>query len=120
MIERLQRIAIFLYRFRFFIIALGILSLGVCAVSFFQNPWINGEVWLIPSVLSLSWSLALYSVIALFQQVPEKADKSEGWRIRASNSIRRGVLWLAALSLVLLTGALIILSYQLLRAWAMG
>ena len=120
MIERLQRIATFLYQFRLFIIALGIVSLGVCAVSLFQNPWIDGEVWLIPGVLCQSWSLALYSVIALFQQVPVKADKSEGWRIRISNSIRRGVLWLVALSFVFLTGALFILSYQLLRVWAMG
>ncbi|NKB34645.1 MAG: hypothetical protein GKR91_16250 [Pseudomonadales bacterium] len=120
MIERLQRIATFLHRFRLFIIALGVASFGIFAISLFQNPWIDGEVWLIPSLLSLSWSLALYTAIALFQHIPERVDKSEGWRKRTSIAIRRGALWLAGASFLLLSGALIVLSYQLLRTYAMG
>lgn len=120
MIERLQRIATFLHRFRLFIVALGVTSLGIFSVSLFQNSWLDGDVWLIPGLLSLCWSLTLYSVIALFQHIPEKVDKSESWRNRTSNSIRRGALWLTGVSLLLLSGALVILSYQLLRTWIMA
>ena len=120
MIECLQRIATFLHRFRLSIFALGVVSLGVFSVSLFQNPWLDGEVWLIPSLLALCWSLALYSLIALFQHIPEKVDKSESWRSRLSDSIRRSALWLRGVSFVLLSGALAVLSYQLLRTWIMG
>ncbi len=120
MIERLQRIATFLHQFRLGIFVLGIVSLGVFSISLFETPWVNGDIWLIPGLLALCWSLALYSVIALFQHIPVKVDKSESWRIRTSNLIRRGTLWLAGFFLLLLSGALLIFSYQLLRTWIMG
>lgn len=120
MIERLQRIATFLHRFRLFFAALGAVSLGVFSLSLFQNPWLEGDIWMIPGLIAFCWALALYSLLAMFQHIPAKVDKSEGWRKRMSVSIRRGALWLAGVSIILLSGALLILSYQLLRTWSMG
>ena len=107
MIERLQRIATILHRFRALITFLGITSFGVFSISMFNNPWIDGNVWLIPSLL-------------LFQRIPDKVDKASPWRKRLSNSFRRGAYSLAGAAFVALSSALLMLTYQLLRAWAMG
>ena len=120
MIERLQRIATILHRFRALITFLGITSFGVFSISMFNNPWIDGNVWLIPSLLLLCWSLALFSLLSLFQRIPDKVDKTSPWRKRLSNSFRRGAYWLAGAAFVALSSALLMLTYQLLRAWAMG
>ena len=120
MIERLQRIATILHRFRVLITFLGITSFGVFVISLFHNPWIDGNVWLIPSLLLLGWSLALFSLLSLFQRIPDKVDKTSPWRKRLSNSFRRGAYWLAGAAFVALSSALLMLTYQLLRAWAMG
>jgi len=120
MIERLQRIATILHRFRVLITFLGITSFGVFSISMFNNPWIDGNVWLIPSLLLLCWSLALFSLLGLFQRIPDKVDEASPWRKRLSNSFRRGAYWLAGAAFVALSSALLILTYQLLRAWAMG
>ena len=120
MIERLQRIATILHRFRALITFLGITSLGVFSLSMFNNPWIDGNVWLIPSLLLLCWSLALFTLLSLFQRIPDKVDKTSPWRKRLSNSFRRGAYGLAGAAFVALSSALLMLTYQLLRAWSMG
>lgn len=120
MIERLQRIATILHRFRALITFLGFTSFGVFSISMLNNPWIDGNVWLIPSLLLLCWSLALFSLLSLFQRIPDKVDKTSPWRKRLSNSFRRGAYWLAGAAFVALSSALLMLTYQLLRAWAMG
>ena len=120
MIVRLQRIATFLNRFRLPIIAMGMTSIGVFSVSLFNNPWIDGEVWLIPSLLFFCWSLALFSLLGMFQQVPEKVDKKAAWLKRFSNAFRRGAFWIAGAAFVVLSSGLLILTYQLLRTWSMG
>jgi len=117
MIERLQRIATFLHRFRLLLVALGVVGFGVFALSLFENPWLDGEIWMTPGLIAFSWALALYSLLALFQQIPAKVDKSEGWRKRLSVSIRRGALWLIGLALIVLSGSLFYFSYLLIRVW---
>jgi len=120
MIERLQRIATILSRFRLLILALGIVSACVFAVSLFQIPWLDGDVWLIPSLVALCWFLTLHSLNSLFLYIPPKAEKGESWRNRMSISMRRGALWLLGLAFVSLTLAVLILSFELLRTWFMA
>ena len=119
MIERLQRIASFLEKIRFFIIILGILSFILLFISFLDNPWLDSELWSIPSLLLFCWSLALFSLEELFVGVPKKLDKSASWRLRASNTMRRAGLRVLGLAFVVLSIALLVLSYQLLRTWYM-
>ena len=117
MLERLQRIATTLSRFRLLILTLGIVSAGVFAVSLFPNPWLDGEAWLIPSLVALSWFLIMHSLNSLFLHIPPKAEKGDSWRNCMSTSIRRGALWLFGLAFVSLTLAVLVLTYQLLRTW---
>tara|TARA_B110000014_G_C19727847_1_gene380217 strand:+ start:211 stop:579 length:369 start_codon:yes stop_codon:yes gene_type:complete len=120
MIKRLQRIASFLKKIRFLIIGLGVMSLLLLLASFFDNPWIESEIWTIPSLLLFCWSLALFSLEELFINVPEKLEKTVSWRLRVSNTIRRAGFRILGMALILLSAALLILSYQLIRTWYIG
>ena len=117
MIERLQGIAIFLAYFRLLIIGLGIGFLTIFVLSLFENPWLEGDGWLIPALLGLCWSLTLYSFSQLFATVPARAADDANWRIKLSVVTRRGLLWVLALLMGCLSLALLVLSYELLRAW---
>ena len=119
MIERLQRIASFLEKIRFLIIILGISSFFVLVVSFLDNPWFDSDLWSIPSLLLFCWSLALFSLEELFVGAPKKLDKGASWRSRASNAMRRAGLRVLGLAFIVLSIALLVLSYQLLRTWYM-
>ncbi|MDB3992197.1 hypothetical protein N9478_01735 [Gammaproteobacteria bacterium] len=119
MIERLQRIASFLQKIRFLIIVLGISSFLVLVVSFLDNPWFDSDLWSIPSLLLFCWSLALFSLEELFVGAPKKLDKGASWRSRASNAMRRSGLRVLGLAFIVLSIALLVLSYQLLRTWYM-
>lgn len=117
MIERLQGIAIFLAHFRLLIIGLGIGFLTIFVLSLLQNPWLDGDDWLIPALLGLCWSLTLYSFSQLFATVPARAADDASWRIKLSVVTRRGLLWVLALLMGCLSLALLVLSYELLRTW---
>lgn len=117
MIERLQRIATFLARFRLLVVALAGIFLALLLLSILDNPWLHGDVLLIPSILGFCWALILYSVGELFITVPPSPASDAGFRSRLSIRLRRGMLWLLGLFTVLSTIALFVLSYQLLRAW---
>ena len=117
MIERLQAIAIFLAYFRLLIFGLAIGFLTIIMLSLFANPWLNGDDWLIPAVMGLCWSLTLYSFSQLFAVVPARAADDASWRIKLSVVTRRGLLWVLALLMTSLSLALLVLSYELLRAW---
>ena len=120
MIKRLERIASILRKVRFLIIIIGAASLFLLLVSYLGSPSIESETWSIPSLLVFGWSLALYCLQELFIDVPEKLDKTEPWRSRFSNTMRRLGFRLLGVAVLSLTAALVILSYQLMRTWYMG
>lgn len=117
MIERLQGIAIFLSHFRLLLIGLGMGFFGIFVLSLFDTELLHGDDWLIPALVGLCWSLTLYSLSKLFLVVPARADADSAWRVRLSVAIRRGLLWLLALLMIVLSVALLILSYQLMQTW---
>jgi hypothetical protein len=49
--------------------------------------------------------------------VPARAADDASWRIKLSVVTRRGLLWVLALLMTSLSLALLVLSYELLRAW---
>jgi len=117
MIERLQRIATFLERLRFLIILLGLVSFLFAVFSLMENPWLDDDELLIPSIVGFCWALTLYAISRLFVYVPVKPDTDAGLRIRLSVSVRRGLLWILGVFVVGLTIAVGVLSFELLRTW---
>tara|TARA_R110002073_G_scaffold185518_2_gene344073 strand:- start:919 stop:1275 length:357 start_codon:yes stop_codon:yes gene_type:complete len=117
MIERLQRIATILARFRLPIFVLAGFSLIVLVLSVVENPWLSSDDLLMPSILGFCWSLMLYSTSELFQAVPGNVGTEATFRRRFSVRIRRSLYWFMGILSVCSTAALLVLSYQLLRVW---
>ena len=117
MIERLQRIATILARFRLPIFVLGGFSLAVLALSVLDNPWLSGDSLLMPSILGFCWALMLYSTGEIFQTLPAKAGAEDRLARRVSLRVRRLLFWLLGMLTVFSTLALMVLSFQLLRVW---
>lgn len=115
MIERLQKMAVILSRLRGLLITLAILSFATVILSLVDNPWITEDVWLMPGLAAMLWWLNLYSLSFLFLSIPAATGEGLNWRQRLSRKIRRSAVWLAALLFLALTGALALLTYQLLR-----
>ena len=120
MIERFKRIATILKRFRLIVILCAFFSFFMMLLSFSQNRWLNGEFWLIPSLLAFGWFLLFFSMGELFASVPELLEKQASWTSKVSNAIRRAGYKILAIILLVVCLSLIILSYQLLRTWYIG
>lgn len=115
MIERLQRIASLLARFRLPIVILGGLCLVLLVLSVIEDPWLQGDRLLMPSLLGFCWALMLYSTAEIFQTLPEQAAADAGWRRRLGLWLRRLFLSFLGLLTIVSTAALLVLSYQFLR-----
>jgi len=117
MIERLQRIATILARFRLAIFVLAGFSLLVLVLSVLDNPLLDGDTLLMPAILGFCWALMLYSTAELFQVIPDKAGREATFRRRMAVRVRRGILWVLGILSLASTAALLVLTYQLLRVW---
>lgn len=116
MIERLQRIATRLASIKPLLLLLGFLSLAAMLASGLDPAWIDGERYLIPSIIVFCWAGALYAIAELFLHVPPILPRSEPWRARLSVRLRRTGLWLLAGLMVILSLALVYLTWQLIRS----
>ena len=117
MIERLQRIATLLARFRLAIFILAGFSLVVLVLSVLDNPLLDNDTLLVPAILGFCWALMFYSTGELFQGIPDKAGSEATFRRRMAVRVRRGMLWVLGILTIASAAALLILSYQLMRVW---
>ena len=120
MIDRLGRIAGVVQRGRWLWVLLALAAIPLIGVSVVENPWLADDRWLMPAVVALCWSLTLLSFGRLFESVPPPANKGMPWRRRIARRLRRGMLWLLGLAMIGLSGAVLLLSWQLLRVWMMS
>ena len=120
MIERLHSIARIIQRLRWIWFLLVLASAAAAVASVVDNPWLADDRWLMPGVVVLCWSLTLLSFGGLFESVPPEAARESPWHRRFARKLQRGLLWLLGLAMIGLTGALLLLSWQLLRVWAMS
>ena len=51
---------------------------------------------------------------------PPEATRKMAWHRRLVRKMQRGLLWLLGLAMIGLTGAVLLLSWQLLRVWMMS
>ena len=117
MIERLQRIATILARFRLPLFVLAGFSLVVLVLSVLDNPLLDNDRLLKPAILGFCWALMLYSTGELFQEIPDKAGSEATFRRRMGVRVRRAILWILGLLTIVSAAGLLILSYQLMRVW---
>ena len=117
MIERLQRIATILARFRLPLFVLAGFSLVVLVLSVLDNPLLDNDRLLMPAILGFCWAVMLYSIGKLFQEIPDKAGSEATFRRRMGVRVRRGILWVLGILTIAGAAGLLILSYQLTRVW---
>ena len=115
MIERLQRIARPLNRIGWLLLLFAGGSGMVLVASLVPNPWLQGDDWLIPSLLLLIWFLGLYSLAKLFISIPPPATSGSNWRQRVSLKLRRAGMTILGILFVGLTVGIMLLTYQLVR-----
>lgn len=120
MIERLQRIATHLHRFRLLFGGVALFALAVLMLSVVDNPWMAGDEMLIPAILGLIWAVTLIGFAQLFVQIPQPPTAGAGWRARLSYRLRRGGRWVLALITLLVCLMVLVLTYQLLRVGGVG
>lgn len=120
MIERLQRIARIIQKLRWILFLLAAASAVLAFASVIDNPWLADDRWLMPGIVALCWALVLLSFGRLFESVPPEATRKMPWHRRLVRKMQRGLLWLLGLAMIGLTGAVLLLSWQLLRVWMMS
>ena len=115
MIERLSRIASHLHGFRLLLLLVALCALGVLLWRAPQVDVIEQDGTVIASLLVFCWSLLLYTVAALFRNIPNKATLADGLLSWLSSRVQRGVFWLLGVTFCVLGLAVAVLSYQLVR-----
>ncbi len=118
MIERLQRIAGVVQKMRWLWILLALAATVVVIGSVVGNPWLEDDRWLMPGVVALCWPLTLLSFGHMFETVPPRVSREMPWHYRLALKVHRGMLWMLGLVMIGLTGAVLLLSWQLLRVWS--
>ena len=120
MIERLRLIATHLLPFRLALVLIALLAFGVLLLSLLEDHWLAHDEFLIPAVLCFTWSITLLSFSGLFTHIPVRPATGSGWRTRLSYKVQHTTLWLLSLLMVALSGALILLTFELLRVGTVG
>lgn len=116
MLERLQRIATHLKLIKRPILGIGFISLAIFLASLLGVPGLQGDFYLILSIIVFCWAGAFFAVTELFISVPPVLTKPASWRARLAVRVHRLLLWLVAGVLGILSLLLVVLTYQLLRS----
>ncbi|HDZ08635.1 hypothetical protein [Pseudohongiella sp.] len=73
--------------------------------------------WLIPAVLISVWLLLLLSGINMFARIPAMATPEMAWWARVKIRLHRGLYHLFAWFMLLVSLALVVVTFQLAAAW---
>lgn len=119
MLERLHTIAKFFSRLRWVLLSVAIVGLAGFSLSVFESPLLEGRQLMMPSLVALFWGATALCFIALFEEIPTAPPKDASLRQRWSYKLRRGGYWVLGIAMILLSISLLLLSYQLIRAWFM-
>ncbi len=120
MLERLQPIARRLWQFRLLLLLLAIIGLLGFSLSLFDAPVLKGAQVMMPSLVLLFWAMTGLSFGSLFSEIPQQPTADAGMGLRWSLKIKRSVYWIIGAGMIGLVLALVVLSYQLIRAWSMA
>jgi hypothetical protein len=76
---------------------------------------IDKDVYIIPCIVSVLWSLVFWLLLSLFQYVPPIADKQQRFLIRLKIGLVRGVYHIGSLLFFILSALVLLLSLRLLN-----
>ena len=120
MIEKLNRIALLLSPLKWPALLLSVLMLFVVLAIGISTSFEAEENYLVPSIIALLFFLALFALIANFEEVPRKVEPGDSFILRIKIRLYR--CWFSVLGLLffLAAGASIFFAVKLLRLWLGG
>jgi len=117
MLEQLKHFAnkLAVLRIPSLVLALLVLPILIGIITTSDSP--SQEIYLIPALILFVWLLLLYSFLSLFAEIPRTLQGSNPWPVRVRAAIKRGLYYVVAVFMLLITNALVITSLQLFGAW---
>ena len=116
-LERIHSLALRFAWMRFVFAALFILSMSYCGYILLVSNSRGQDIYFIPSLVLLIWSLLGFSTLLAFRHIPARASASDTWRVRIVSKLSRMAYFVLALLMGGAGLALIIITWQLSSAW---
>lgn len=98
-----------------YLMGFGFFSLFAYAV--FSTNANETDIYLIPSVLGVIWSLLFISIVSIFPYVPSKPSSDEKFFKKLKVRFKRAIYHLLGLLFLILTIAVILLSLKMFGIW---
>ena len=117
MIDKFQRIALsirFLLLPSMLVGSICLVSMAIILMSARSDEF---ERFLRPSLLGFVWAATIYSFIATFRTIPDKAEKSQRLIGKIKHRISRGWYWFIAVVFLGTTVAALVFTGRLISIW---
>jgi hypothetical protein len=75
------------------------------------------DVYIIPCIVSVLWSLVCWLLLSLFPYVPPMAEKQQRFFIRLKTGLARSAYHIGSLIFIFLSALVLLLTYKLLNVW---
>ncbi len=75
------------------------------------------DIYLIPCIVSVLWSLICWLILSFFPNVPSRVSKQQRFTVRIKNTIVRGIYYLILLVFFILSVLVLVLTFKLLNVW---
>ncbi|MFK8016356.1 MAG: hypothetical protein AB8G17_13060 [Gammaproteobacteria bacterium] len=96
---------------------IGVLFLALFVVSVFAPGGMDGDVFLMPSVVGVLWTSLFFVLVSGFAVIPEKPAAGTRFFARVKIRLKRGAYHLLALIFVVLSIAVVAMSVRMLGIW---
>ena len=100
-----------------FLIITAAAAFIVCGYVVFIEPDADKEVFIIPSIVVVLWSLVCFLLLSFFPYVPPKPEKQQRLSKRLKIRLVRGGYHLGSWVFCVLSGAVVWLTIRLLSVW---
>jgi len=117
MLNILSTISLKLYRLKPFVALFGLICVIAFFSSFFNVSYLNSEILFIPSLLGGLWSALYFVFLSAFMAVPPIPGSDVKFFAKIKMRILRGIYYLLGTIFIVLTLAIIVISFKLSGIW---
>ena len=117
MIEVLQSLAKKIRWAKPFILIIGLVFFGLFLTTVLGVEGMSDDVYLIPGVLGVIWAALFFTLISIFPYVPARPARDTALLAKLKIRIKRGLYYILGVLLIVLTMAVIFISFRMLVIW---
>lgn len=96
---------------------IGVVFLSLFLASIFGLGGIEGDIYLIPSILGFIWSGLFYFMVSTFASVPQQPARDTQFIEKIKVRFKRGIYYVLSIIFVVLTVAMVSLSFKMAGIW---